>query len=287
MRRLSRLLAGAMLALAAVAAAHPPVVQPPATFATGLDGPEGLAFANDGALIVGSAGGEVRRVAPDGTHTLLADVGDRLAGITVLRDGRILACGFDQGRVWSIDPATGFATVYAAVRAPNFVVQTKRGRVLVRSSFDGTINEITGGANVVVASGLSFPNGLALRKKYLYVAETGAGRVSRLPFTVTPGLGAPEVYASGFVLPDGIAFDRPGNLYVVGADVLSIVDVKTLGAPALPSDPLFDWPSNLAFGRTNAYGKGTLYLVNFGPLLGNGTTVVRMATNHRGAKLVR
>jgi hypothetical protein len=31
------------------------------------------------------------------------------------------------------------------------------------------------------------------------------------------------------------------------------------------SDPLYDWPSNLAFGTSRLYGKTTMFLANFGP----------------------
>jgi sugar lactone lactonase YvrE len=285
--RVPLVLAGAMVLVAALVAAHPPVVEPPTPFASGLAGPEGLAFGKDGTLYVGTADGDVRRVLPDGTHELLASTGDRLAGISVLKDGRILACGFNAGRVWAIDPATGFTSVYATVDSPNFVVQTKRGQVLVSSSFTGSIVDITGGGSTVVAGGFVFPNGLALRKKYLYVAQTANNDVVRLPFTSRTTLGAPEPYAGGMAFADGIAFDRPGNLFVVGFDTLWVVDVKTGAVTVASTDPLLEWPSNIAFGRTNPYGKGVMFLANFGPALGDGTTIVRVPTNHRGAKLVR
>jgi sugar lactone lactonase YvrE len=73
---------------------------------------------------------------------------------------------------------SGAASVYADVPSPNFVLQARRGHVLASSSFAGNIVDITNGANVVLASGLSFPNGLAVRRRQLYVAETLANRVS-------------------------------------------------------------------------------------------------------------
>src|SRR5947207_15178408 len=82
--------------------AHPPAIEPPAPLASGLVGPEGLAFAKDGTLYVGTNDGTIRKVASDGSHTLLANVGEPFAGITVLKDGRILACAFGANRVWSI-----------------------------------------------------------------------------------------------------------------------------------------------------------------------------------------
>src|SRR5260221_7024023 len=100
MRILTVALASAWSLVAAGALAHPPVVQPPTAFASGLPGPEGLAFGRDGSLYVGAADGDIHRVASDGSHTVVASTGDRLSGIAVAKDGAIFACGFDQNRVW-------------------------------------------------------------------------------------------------------------------------------------------------------------------------------------------
>ena len=278
------ILAGAIWLGTTLALAYPPTVGPAAPFAGGIAGPEGLAFGKDGTLFVGTADGDILRVASDGTTSLLASTGDRLAGVSVMRDGTILACGFNMNRVWAIDPVSAAASVYANVSSPNFVVQTKRGHVIVSSSFTGSLVDITNGANVVLASGFTFPNGLAIRKKYLYVADTGFGTVQRLPFTTPGSLGLPEPYASGMPLADGIAFDRPGNLFVVGFDKLFLVDAKTQAVTTF-TDPLYDWPSNLAFGTSRPYGKTTMFFANFGPGLGDGTTIVTVPTNHTGGRL--
>jgi sugar lactone lactonase YvrE len=287
MRRFVVVLAGALLLVGQLAMAVPPLVQPPSPFASGIGGPEGLAFGTDGSLYVGTQDGDLLRVALDGTHTLVASLGEEIAGLTVAKDGHLLACAFSANRVWSIDPSSGAATVYANVDSPNFVVQTHRGQVIVSSSFTGSLVDITGGAHVVLASGLSFPNGLALRGRDLYMADTVLSAVLRFPFTSPGALGTPETYASGLTFADGIAFDRSGNLFVVGADTLWVVDAKTRTTQSLSTDPLLDWPSNIAFGRTPAFGREAMYLANYGFPLGGGTTVVRVPTNHRGAKLIR
>lgn len=280
-------LASALSLLATAAVAHPPVVSPPTPFANGITGPEGIAFGKDGTLYVGTDDGDILRIASDGTHTLVASTGDPLAGITVAKDGTIFACAFGQNRVWTIDPQSGGASIYANVSSPNFLVQTRRGHVIVSSTFTGNIVDVTNGANVILASGFAFPNGLALRKRDLYVADTAQGTVQRLPFLDPGTLGPAQPYASGLTFADGIAFDRPGNLFVVGFDTLFVVDALTQAVTAVPDDPLFDWPSNIAFGRTTPYGKKTMFLANYGPGLGDGTTVVTVPTNHTGARLIR
>jgi sugar lactone lactonase YvrE len=281
-----------ILALASwPAAASPPATGPATVFAGGLDGPEGLAFLNDGTLAIGSTTGRIVRLAADGTASELAQIDppERLAGLTTLRDGRLLAAGFGSGTIWAIDPATGAVSPYATgIAGPNFVVQTRRGRVYASASLAGTLVEVGGGSPITVATGLSFPNGLALAGDgFIYVVELGLARISRFPLLADGGVGAAEVYASGLPLADGIAFDRRRNLLVVGQDTLWVIDRRTRAAAPLPADPLLDWPSNLAFGRSRGFGRKNLYLTNFGPGFGDGTTVVRMPYSLRGARLIR
>jgi hypothetical protein len=287
MRPHSIILAGAIWLGATLALAHPPTVGPAAPFASGLAGPEGLAFGKDGTLFAGAADGDILRVASDGTTSLLASTGDRLAGVSVMRDRTIPSpAASTRNRVWAIDPVGGAATVYANVSSPNFVVQTKRGHVIASSTFTGSIVDITNGANVVLASGLSFPNGLAIRKRYLYVADTLLGSVQRLPFTTPGSLGPAEPYASGLTLADGIAFDRPGNLFVVGFDTFFLVDATTQARDHLrrPALRLAVEPGvrNVAPLRQD---DDVLRQLRSGT--GDGTTIVKVPTNHTGARLIR
>lgn len=270
------------------AIAHPPVLGSSAVFAEGVPGPEGLAFANDGSLIVGTNDSRLLRFAPDGTSTVLAVLPDRPAGVTVARDGRILVAVFPLGSVYSVDPATGTPTLVASgINSPNFIVQTRSGRILVSASAANTIVDVTDGTPVVRASGLTFPNGLAIRKGFLYVAETFANRVSRLALAPDGTLGAPEVYATGTSLADGIAFDREGNLLAVGFDQLFVVPRGATAATVLSNDAILNWPSNIAFGRGHGFRRKDMYLANYGLPLGSGTNVLRLGYNHSGAPLIR
>jgi sugar lactone lactonase YvrE len=279
-----------LVALAGGVRAHPPAAGPLETFAEGLAGPEGLAFARDG-LVVGSTTGEIRRFARDGSSTVLADVGESLAGITVLRDGRVLAAAFGPGRVWSVDRSGTASVLASGVAGANFVVEARAGQILASASIAGTVVDIATGTPVERALGLAFPNGLAITKaralgrgRFLYVAETAGGRVSRLRLGRDGTLGPAEIYATGLTLPDGIAFDRRGNLLVVGGGQLNVVVARTREVVELSTDPLLDFPSNLAFGRGRGFRPTDVYLANFGPRLGDGTSVVRFRYNHPGAR---
>ena len=289
MRRIVLALSVALL-LASPAGARDPEVGAPEVFATGVAGPEGLAFTQD-ALVVGTTTGDLLRFAPDGSRSVLASIGKTLAGVSVLKDGRVVTTSFGAGEVWQVAPGGSVSLLASGIAGPNFVVQSKRRRrIWVSASLGGTIEDISDGVPVTVASGFAFPNGLAIgrvrKQRYLFVADT-VGTAWRIPIGRDDSLGTPEVYATGLPLADGIALDKRGNLLVVGADTLRVVLAKTGEVRVLSTDPLLDWPANLAFGLGRKFGRRTLYLVNFGMGLGDGTTIVRMPYNMRGAPLIR
>lgn len=289
MRTLPSFLALAVLAAARLAGAHPPVAGTPVVVAAGLPGPEGIAF-DRGRLYVSTAAGEVRRLGPNGENQLVAAVGQPLAGITALRDHRLLTAAFSNDTVWRVDPDTGAFAVFAAgVNRPNFLVQLRRsGRILVSASEGGTIDDITTGTPVPLAGGLTYPNGLAIgRDGYLYVAETFANRISRCLIDPDGTLGPPQVFAdTGVVVPDGLAFDRDGNLLIAGADSLRLAD-RSGTVSVLSADPLLNWPANLVFGRGRGFPRRSMFLANYGLPLGTGVDVIEVPYNHRGAPLIR
>ena len=71
------------------------------------------------------------------------------------------------------------------------------------------------------------------------------------------------------------------------AAIVSVVEAKTGAVLDFSSDPLLNWASNLAFGRSKGFKRKDVYLANFGPGFGDGTTIVRFRTNHSGARLRR
>lgn len=268
-----------------------PAVGTPSVFASGLAGPEGIATTRSGKLVVGTSTGDVFRIDETGATSLIASTGDRLAGVSVLKDGSIAACGFDQDRVWRIDTSGTPSILASGIDGPNVVAQERiRGRIFVSASFAGTIVDVTSGTPVVVASGLVFPNGLAIARdgdhRYLYVAETFAHRITRFFLNSDGTLGASEEYATGVSLADGIAFDTRGNLLVVGLGTLSVIDPVTRTVTPLTSASPLNWPSNITFGRHGA-ARHTMYLANYGPMLGDGTEVIAVPYSIRGARVIR
>jgi sugar lactone lactonase YvrE len=277
-------------ALAVSARAADPAIGVPTVFSSGLAGPEGIAALRDGSFVVGTTTGDLIRIDATGAQSLFAATGDPLAGVTVLEDGRIVACAFGADRVWVVDGG-GTPSVLATLNSPNFAAQERRrGRIYVTSSEDGTIVDVTSGTPVVLASGLSYPNGLAVGKaeglRWLYVVETFAFRVSRLPLNSDGTLGPAEEYATGLTLADGLAIDRRGNVLVTGGGALWVIDADTRAVTRLTDAAPVNWPSNLTFGRRRE-ARRTLYLANFGAPLGSGTDVVAVPYSIRGARVIR
>lgn len=278
-----------LLASRPAGAVVPPTAGPVEVIATGIDGPEGIAVDRDGGVIVGQENGDILRITPDGVAHPYASTGERLAGLTILRDGRVLAAAFDTGNVWSVPAGGGTPTILATVAGtPNGLVGTRRGRIYASVSNTGQIVDISTGTPIEVAAGLSFPNGIAVGpRRYLYVAETFVHRVSRLPIQKDGTLGVSEVYASGVTLADGIAFDAHGDLLVAGGDMIQRVDRATRTASVLSADALLFWPSSLAFGQRPGLSRRDVFCVNYGFPLGSGDTLVKFPYSRLGARVVR
>jgi sugar lactone lactonase YvrE len=290
--QIAGLLIAGLVTLPAAQAAPVPQVGTPVVFADGIAGPEGIAFTKKRELVVGTSTGEVLIFDAAGARRTLATLPSNLAGIAVRRSGAVLAASLPADTVWSIDPNTGVATVLGSgIGGPNYIVETKRRRVWVSASTAGTIVDITDPAPAVKASGLSFPNGMAIGKdgkqRYLYVAELTLNRVVRLPINADESLGPLEVYATGLSIPDGLAFDRRGNLLVVGGNRLDLVHAGTRQVETILTGAPMNGPSNIAFGRGRGFSKKDFYVVNFGFPLGSGTQILRFPYNIPGAPVIR
>ena len=136
---------------------------------------------------------------------------------------------------------------------------------------------------------LGFPvgaNGIAYYHGDLFVTNTDKGLIVRIPVAEDGGAGQPAVWKSLEevpesplansrlpILPDGLALDVHGNLYLTILTRNAVVRIKAedrvqesiavLGSPGpVPSAP-FDTPASLAFG-TGAGEQENLFVTNLG-----------------------
>jgi gluconolactonase len=240
-----------------------------------LSHPEGVAVAGDGAVWCGGERGEIYRVAPDGSaFELVASSGGFTLGLAFDGAGALYTCDLAHRAVFRLDLASGALARFAdGMRVPNFpVVDARRGVLYVSDSADPPgpgiwrIDLATGAAELWYREPLHFANGMALAPggDALYVVETWAQRIVRVPIGADGSAGAPEPVAEGIHrLPDGIALDVHGRLYIACYEPSRVYrcDPATGALELLLDDPtahVLCHPTNCAFRGSE------LFMANLG-----------------------
>lgn len=236
------------------------------TFVDGLDHPEGVARGPDGYLYAGGEAGQVYRIGPDGRIEQIASTGGFILGVALDADANVYACDLGRAQVMRVS-ATGGVRTFSSGTAdapmvnPNYGVFDAVGRLYVSDSGrwqrdDGAIFVILpdGSTRVASRSVRRFPNGLALSADggWLYVVESTLPGISRLEVRADGSLGATQevVRLPGHV-PDGLAFDAEGALYIACYRPDRVYRLSRDGALTVwaddPTGTTLAAPTNLAF----------------------------------------
>jgi gluconolactonase len=233
----------------------------------GLDHPEGVTVGPGGTIWAGGEAGQVYRV--EGTPATAELFGSS--------DGMTLGVAVDaEGNVYTADPVNqcvqrfrpdGRCEVYGRgtppIRAPNHLCFDSRGNLYVSDSgrwkhHDGCIYRFAPGGEgeIWCTETRTLPNGVCMGpgEEHLYVAMTlDPGRIARVEIRPDGSAGRTEDFVVlEETLPDGLAFDRQGNLYVVTyrPDTVWVVPAGKRTAEAYANDPegnILSSPTNLAF----------------------------------------
>jgi gluconolactonase len=198
-----------------------------------LNHPEGIAVDRLGNVWCGGEHGEIFRIAADGSAIeLMASTGGFTLGLAFDQSGRLYTCDLKYAAVFRFDPASGaleqFATGdgSARMRIPNVpVVDVQRNCLYVSDSYHfqesgpgvWRFDLDTGAGALWYDRPLRFANGMALSadRATLYVAETFARRVVGIPIGPDGAAGGAEPFVINVpALPDGLAFDVDGRLYI-------------------------------------------------------------------------
>jgi gluconolactonase len=196
-----------------------------------LDHPEGVAVHLDGSVWCGGERGQIYRLDPAGTSIdEIGSTGGFALGMAFDREGDLFVCDLKHAAVFRLDLPTGRLQRFSdgapdlPFRSPNYPAFDSAGRLYVSDSHEfgrsgpGVFRiEPDGRTDLWYDHDVTFANGLAVSPdgSSLYVAETFASNVFRVPIREDGSAGAREDVAHlPGSLPDGLAFDVQGNLYV-------------------------------------------------------------------------
>lgn len=236
-----------------------------------LDHPEGLAFAEDGSLYCGGERGQIFHIdAAGGRITQVGTTGGFVLGMAFDGEGGLLLCDLKHAAVYRFDVASGKVELFAkGPRIPNFPVVDRRRHVVYVSDSHQPGKPGPGVWRFDLRSGegglwydqpLYFANGMALAPEgdALYVVESFARRVVRIPIRPDGSAGEAEVFVEGVGrVPDGLAFDKEGNLYVSCYEPSSVYKIDQQGRLSLviedPEAHTLCHPTNCAFRGTDLF----------------------------------
>ena len=197
----------------------------------GLDHAEGIAWGLDGYCYAGGEAGQIYRIDIERAEAAqIADTGGFILGIALDAQHNIYACDTGNNAVMKITPE-GVVTKYASgapdepFNTPNYPAFDADGNLYVCDSGDwksdnGKIYKVKprGDAEVWTRALCEFPNGLCIAPdgNSLFVAMSlNPPRVSEIRIA-QDGSAADirTVVELPGAVPDGVAFDTDGNLYI-------------------------------------------------------------------------
>lgn len=254
-------------------------------FVEGLDHPECVAAHPDGSVWAGGEAGQIYRISPDGSEIReVANTGGFILGIAFSPDlSWLLICDNAQQCLWRLDLQTEALSLFSKGAAghrfkiPNYACFAADGTIYASDSgtfrvVDGLITRFdadhSGNGKVWCKGPFNFANGICLSpdEKALYVVCSFLPGVERIAINSDGTAGERDVFVKlPRTVPDGVAFDTDGNLYVSCYSPNQIYRVAPDGSKELLLD---DWdmhtlsnPTNIAFGGPN---RNILYTANLG-----------------------
>ncbi len=238
---------------------------------------EGPSFDRDGNLYVTDVPfGRIFRIDAAGDWSLIAEYDGWPNGLKIAANGSIFIADYKNG-LMSLDPAKGTVLPLLETRnserfkGVNDLVLGPAGEIYFTDQGQTGMHDPTGcvyrldpdGRLTQLLNTAPSPNGIALdpEGEGLFVAMTRANQIWRIPLHPSGAVAKVGVFLSlpgSLVGPDGLAFDRAGNLYVAQpgggriwmvspqGDILALIESCTAGGMT----------TNLAFRP----GVGELYI---------------------------
>ncbi|MGC4044757.1 MAG: hypothetical protein QM758_13270 [Armatimonas sp.] len=214
------------------------------TFATGLNGPFGLAYSSTGDLYVSNFNDStIYKISPTGTRTLFAAGLNAPTGIAFAPNGDLYVAnyadgGVAHGSIVKISPAGVKTSFASALTAPGELAFSPTGDLNVSNYGGGIIigvYKITPGAvvsSLISTGSLSLPYGLTYVGTDLFAANYGNGRITKKTAT-----GNPAVYVQNATLLYGAMDIAPwgSDLFVSNMLRGTIIRIKPGVGTAAPT----------------------------------------------------
>jgi sugar lactone lactonase YvrE len=277
------------------------------TIGTGILRPEGVMALDDGTILTADARGRCARITPDGETSFFGSVGGVPNGICIDKKGNCIIANIGDGEIQSLSPDGKHNVILTDVggkkiTTPNFPFMDSKERLWVSNSTfredvsqgierpapDGCIVLIGQDSARIVADEIYFANGVALdaEENHLYVAETTNRDILRFKIASDGSLSEREVYGPADFgpngVPDGIAFDQAGNLWVTFPrwNAIGYISPSRDFRMILrdPEGKILKRPSNICFGWE---GRRTAFIGSL-----DGTTIPYFRVPFPGVRLV-
>jgi gluconolactonase len=196
-------------------------------FAAGLDHPECCAFDRDGFLWAGGEAGQIYRIEQSGKVETICTLGSFNGGVAFSPHDVLHVCNPAQGVVRV--NRDGTHSVFASnagshkILCANFGLFDRAGNYYVTDSGqwkkqNGQLIRISpGGKAEIVGGPFGYANGLALSadERTLLMVESNTDRVLKFDISENGAVSEARTFAENVGrLPDGLALDASGNLYV-------------------------------------------------------------------------
>lgn len=186
----------------------------------------GVAAGQDGSFIVTNSAGECARYNPGGEAEVLLDGLDCAMGVTVAKNGDVLACDSGGGRILAVAPNGDVRTLLGGLDRPTGIAEAPDGGLYVSEAGAGALRHVTHGGSTVILSGLQEPHGVTVSGGAVFVVDRGTGSLHRVASE-----GAGEVIAKSLPVGahDGLQPNLlPGIEGLMPGPLLPFSDIATL-----------------------------------------------------------
>jgi hypothetical protein len=230
-------------------------------FASGLNGPAGLAFDGSGNLFASEIStGTIYKFTRTGTKTTFASGLSGPGGLAFDAASNLFEGDSTGGTITKITPAGTKTNFASGLNGPGELAFDSAGNLFEADRNSGSINKFTsGGTKTLFASGLSKPTGLAVdSSNNLFEAEKDTGLINK--FT---SLGAKSNFASGLSAAAGLAV-QPADLLNISTRMEVLTGNSALIAGFIIKEVLLRalGPTLAQFGVAGALADPTIELHN-------------------------